>query len=109
MERVGHSPDLLVELITLFVELGPEMIADIKGSIDRGSAEDLQRSAHTFKGSVGNFSADKVFQIALSLENMGRNCEMSAANDALNALETEMNVLTEELNVIKNEFSSCQG
>ncbi len=108
MERVGHSPELLVELIELFIQLGPEMLAEIKDSIERGSAEDLQRSAHTFKGSVGNFAAQDVFQTALSLENMGRNQEMSRAQDVVNLLENEMNILTEELKAMKNEFSTPQ-
>ncbi len=106
MERVGHSPELLVELIQLFKELGPEMLADIKDSIERGSAEDLQRSAHTFKGSVGNFAAQDVFQAAFSLENMGRNQELTGAQDVVKLLETEMNILTDELKAIENEFST---
>ncbi|MFH0960533.1 MAG: Hpt domain-containing protein [Pseudomonadota bacterium] len=108
MERVGDSPELLLELIDLFMEIGPGMLDDIKDSIRRGSAEDLQRSAHTFKGSVGNFAAQNVFQAALTLETMGRNMEISGAQDAVNLLEKEMNILTEELNAIKGEFSSPQ-
>jgi two-component system, sensor histidine kinase and response regulator len=106
MERVGNSPELLLELIQLFMDIGPGMLEDIKDSIRRGSADELQRSAHTFKGSVGNFAAHNVFQAALSLENMGRNLEISGAQDAVNLLEKEMNILTEELKAIENEFST---
>jgi hypothetical protein len=37
---------------------------------------------------------------------MGRNLEISGAQDAVNLLEKEMNILTEELKAIENEFST---
>ncbi|MCX5872568.1 MAG: Hpt domain-containing protein [Deltaproteobacteria bacterium] len=108
MERVGESPELLVELIQLFLELGPTMLADIKTSIENNSADDLHRAAHTLKGSVGNFAADDAFQAALLLETIGRNSDLSGVQEAYAVLEREMSRLIEELMALKIEFVSPQ-
>jgi len=106
MERVGDSPELLVELIQLFLELGPGMLAEIKESIEKGSADDLEKTAHTLKGSVGNFAADDTFQASFLLETMGRNNNLTGAQDALILLQKELYRLFDELMVIKIELTS---
>jgi hypothetical protein len=37
---------------------------------------------------------------------MGRNQELTGAQDVVKLLETEMNILTDELKAIENEFST---
>lgn len=108
MERVGQSPELLVELIQLFLELGPTMLAEIKTSIENSSANDLHIAAHTLKGSVGNFAADDVFQAALVLETIGRNNNFSGVQESYAVLEREMSRLTDELMALKIEFVAPQ-
>jgi hypothetical protein len=49
------------------------------------------------KGSVGNFAAKKVFEIASQLELLGKNGNVHAAHGTCAALEGELSVLSREL------------
>ena len=108
MERVGNSCELLIELIELFLELGPSMFKDIKESVEKNSADSLQKSAHTLKGSVGNFAAEDTFEASLRLETMGRNKDLTGASEALIILENSLNRLFDELSAIKNDLSATK-
>ncbi len=108
MERVGDSPELLIELIELFLELGPGMLKSIQESVEQGSPDDLQRSAHSLKGSVGNFAAEDTFEASLLLETMGRNKNLTGAQDALTVLQNELSRLSNELTLIKSELVSSK-
>ena len=57
----------------------------------------LEYSAHTLKGAVGNFGAQRAWECALRLEMMGRGGEMSDAESAVNELEREVRGLMEAL------------
>jgi HPt (histidine-containing phosphotransfer) domain-containing protein len=105
MGHVGGNSELLVELIQLLLELGPNMVNEVGESIDRASSDDLQRTAHTLKGSVGNFAADAAVQAALSLEMMGRNHDFSKAHEAFILLKKEMGNVFDELQSLKLELT----
>lgn len=108
MERVGDSPELLIELIELFLELGPGMFREVKESVEQGSPDGLQKSAHTLKGSVGNFAADDAFEVSLQLETMGRNNDMANAKEVLVLLQNKLDRLLGELTSIRNELLSSK-
>ena len=57
LERVGGDKELLAEVVGLFLEDCPKLFEQMSAAIRRGDAEELQKVAHTLKGSVGNFSA----------------------------------------------------
>ncbi|MGC8658070.1 MAG: Hpt domain-containing protein [Desulfomonilaceae bacterium] len=106
MERVGYSCELLLELVELFLDIGPGMFKDIKESVVKNSAESLQKSAHALKGSVGNFAAQDTFEACLRLETMGRNKDLTDVSEALIVLESSLNKLFDELYAIRNELSA---
>ncbi|MHB8203235.1 MAG: Hpt domain-containing protein [Desulfomonilaceae bacterium] len=108
MEHVGDSPELLIELIELFLELGPGMFKDIQESVEQESPDGLQRSAHSLKGSVGNFAAEDTFEASLLLETMGRNKNLAGAQDALIVLQNALSRLFDELTSIKTELVSSK-
>ena len=106
MNQIGGNSELLLELIQMLLDLGPNMLDQVGESIKRVSSDDLEKTAHALKGSVGNFAADSVFQAALSLEMMGRNNDLSQANDAYNLLKKEMKNLFLELQTLKTELKN---
>ena len=65
--------DLLTELVDIFWEDCPRLLAEIRGAVDRGDSKALARSAHALKGSVGTFGAQLAFVVVQGLEAMGRN------------------------------------
>lgn len=90
LERVGGDQLLLEEVAQLFLETSPDLLGEIRRAVEAREARALERTAHTLKGSVGNFGAEAAYQAALRLEKMGRSGDLTAVEEALGALESEM-------------------
>ncbi|KAA3618666.1 MAG: hypothetical protein DWQ05_06810 [Calditrichaeota bacterium] len=81
LERVGGDAEFLQELFDIFLEDSVNLLSEIKENIASGDNEALQRTAHKLKGSISNFvPTGPVFDAAKSLEFMGRENELDAAD-----------------------------
>jgi two-component system sensor histidine kinase/response regulator len=105
LARVGGSQELLREVIGLFLEDCPKLLAAVGDAVRRGDTEAVYRASHTLKGSVGNFDAHNAMQIAQRLEARAREGNLEAATTIFAALEVEINALLAQL--AKNEVLSC--
>jgi HPt (histidine-containing phosphotransfer) domain-containing protein len=72
MDRLGGDRELLQELIGLYMEDEPGLLAQIAAAVNNRQADALRRAAHTLKGSVGNFCAPGAHAAAAALEAAGR-------------------------------------
>jgi HPt (histidine-containing phosphotransfer) domain-containing protein len=72
MDRLDGDRELLRELIGLYLEDEPSLIDQMAAAVSAGDAPRLARSAHTLKGSVGNFCAPAAHGAAAALELAGR-------------------------------------
>jgi CheY-like chemotaxis protein/HPt (histidine-containing phosphotransfer) domain-containing protein len=90
LEQVGDDKDLLRQLIDLFAEESPKLLSKMRDAIERQDPEMLQMAAHTMKGMIGNFAADRAVEEALNLENSGKSMNLGGAQDKLLALEKEI-------------------
>jgi PAS domain S-box-containing protein len=104
LERVGGDIELLRELVIIFTDDCPRLLDEIREAVQLGDAETLEKTAHTLKGSVGNFAAEDAFQAALRLEKIGRGKEMTLAQAALEELEREISRVINELAALSREF-----
>lgn len=98
--RVDGDLDLLRELVELFVEEGPRMLAEIEMAIEVGSASDLEKASHKIKGSVLQFSARAAAAIALELEENGRLGSLAGAERLLKTLRQEIDLLQQTLHAM---------
>jgi hypothetical protein len=103
LERVEGDRELLAEMAALFLEEYPTMLEQIQQAIVKQDPQELQHSAHTLKGSVGNFAAHGVFAAAFALEKMGRQGDLVHAAEALATLEQELAHLTPALTTLKGK------
>ena len=87
LERVDGDKELLGELVELFLEESPSMLADVKEAVARNDAKALEYAAHTLKGSVGNFWAKDACEAAFVLEEAARARSLSGAETSSVALE----------------------
>jgi CheY-like chemotaxis protein len=97
LARMEGDQALLAEVVAIFHAEAPRMLADLRRAIDEGDAAGLQRVAHSFKGAVAIFGAERASDAAQALESLGRNGSVSGAADALAALEQQMTALSNEL------------
>ena len=103
LDRVEGDLELLQEMADLFLEECPHMVEEIGHAITAGDAQALQHAAHTLKGSVSNFAADKATEASFALEKMGRQQDLTCAATALATLEQELGRLTPILLSLKEK------
>ncbi len=63
----------------------------------KADAYALERTAHSLKGSIGNFGAKRSFDAAYRLEKLGKEGKMDESKEAFKELEKELIVLEAEL------------
>jgi PAS domain S-box-containing protein len=103
LDRVGGDRELLREVVRLFFETSPAMLAELRQAAAAGDAETLHRQAHTLKGMVGHFGARAAIEAALRLEVMGRDANLAGAEEACAALAAEVERLRPALGRLLGE------
>jgi CheY-like chemotaxis protein len=68
LERVEGDQELLTEMIHLFQEDAPNLVAAMRDALEKGEMTVLERSAHSLKGALSNLSAKAAAAAALQLE-----------------------------------------
>jgi HPt (histidine-containing phosphotransfer) domain-containing protein len=97
LSYVGGDRALLDELLVIFAEDAPVRMDAIRKAIAGGDAQELTREAHTLKGALKILGAAAAAGLALELETLGREGDMSRARNAGAALQRAMDRLTQEL------------
>ena len=66
-QEVGE-PDLIVELIDLYLEDAPQWVEAIRAAVAQADAASIKRAAHTLKGSSGSVGVCQVAEICKLFE-----------------------------------------
>jgi signal transduction histidine kinase/CheY-like chemotaxis protein/HPt (histidine-containing phosphotransfer) domain-containing protein len=90
LDNLDNDTDFLREIGSDFFEACPERLTEMRNALVTGDSEALCSAAHTLKGSVGNFGAQRSFDAAARLENLARNGDLDEAIGALSRLEEEL-------------------
>jgi len=67
-QTMDDNKELFDEIVGLFLEDSPSHIEKIKNGLAQGDADAVRHSAHTLKGMVGIFAAERTMQAAEKLE-----------------------------------------
>lgn len=100
LNRMEGDEELLAEMISIFLEDYPNQLEAVQAAINVGNAEDLANAAHAFKGSVGNFGAERTFEAARQLEMLAKENRSDQWTDAWSLLRDEMAQLEPELGAL---------
>jgi signal transduction histidine kinase/DNA-binding response OmpR family regulator len=87
LKRTGGDAQLLRELVQMFLQEYPGLLAEIHAAIAAPDAPKLRRASHTLKGAVGTFAAQSACEAAERLEQMGRQGDLNGSDEAYGALE----------------------
>ena len=97
LSNMDGDTELLQELIELFLEDYPGSLTEIENAIKEKNANNLERSAHSFKGMLLNFAAIPASDVAFKLEKMGRDADFSQAEEAFLDLKKEIELVKQVL------------
>jgi signal transduction histidine kinase/DNA-binding response OmpR family regulator/HPt (histidine-containing phosphotransfer) domain-containing protein len=97
-EGLGDDPGLWREVIDLFLEETPRLLAQVRDALARHEAPALARAAHTLKGSLLVFRAEPAIQAALEVEAEARAADWTRLDAACHRLEHEIVRLEGALN-----------
>ena len=105
LESLEDLKDIMEEdfqmLIDTFIDDSEAKVKDMVGIISSGDPEALRQIAHSIKGSSGNVCAIGLSELARQLEKMGKDENISGANDVYEALKVEFGFVKD---VLKNKI-----
>jgi two-component system, sensor histidine kinase and response regulator len=77
---------LVTKMVALFIELTPERMERIEMGVALGTAEEIERGAHSLKSSAANLGAYDLQKILDRIEEHGEKKEVEAVAEILPAL-----------------------
>ena len=98
--RVDRDQALLRELVAVFAEEAPQLLARIEEGISAGVADDVKKASHKLKGSLLQFSARTAVAAAQELEEKAQSGPIAGIVPLLNRLRHEIELLQEGLNAM---------
>jgi PAS domain S-box-containing protein len=101
LARLGGNRQLLQEIVAVFLDDCPRLLARVREAIGDGDARALTFAAHTLKGSVSNFNAARAAAAARTLEELGRSGRLTDAPTACATLEHSIEQLCAELMALR--------
>lgn len=91
------EPDVLGEVLKLFLEEVPPRIARLRNAWAANNIEDMHRAAHSLKGSAGNIGAHAMFDVCKQLDGISKSGDLTAAGPLVDALGVEFGKVEEEI------------
>jgi CheY-like chemotaxis protein len=83
------EPDILNELIELFLNDVPPHLKTLQEAVEGKDASSIERIAHTLKGSCGNMGATRMAELCEELQEVGGSGDLARAPKLLERLEAE--------------------
>lgn len=94
-----------VNIIEIFDDQSKLLLNRIKKSIETNSPKELEISAHSLKGSVSTFHAERCRSLSFELEKIGKSQSVEGAEPILEELTNEVKELNSYLLELKKTFT----
>ncbi|MEN8163198.1 MAG: Hpt domain-containing protein [Acidobacteriota bacterium] len=92
----GGDPDLLNELVLIFIEIVPAQLATMKTAVATGDSTTAGREAHSLKGAAGALGALGIRKLAEDIEVLARQGTLETAKPLVASIERLVTQLKEE-------------
>ncbi|MCX7839586.1 MAG: response regulator [Anaerolineae bacterium] len=99
--QAPDEPDLVQQLIDLYLADVPERLNALRQAIAQGDATRLAQTAHSLKGSSANIGAQRVARVCLELERCGKANDLTSVAEQLAVLEQEIERARQALQELK--------
>ncbi|MCM3874081.1 MAG: response regulator [Pyrinomonadaceae bacterium] len=90
LERLGGDQELLENVVQMFLDECPSLIANLWAVVRQGDAKSVELAGHTLRGLAANFGAASACELAFKLELMGREGNLEESEAVTTALEAEL-------------------
>jgi HPt (histidine-containing phosphotransfer) domain-containing protein len=106
LDRIDGDKSLFREIVGIFIQDTPSLISALGDGISQGSAETVEKAAHTIKGSCAMMSAKRLGGLAHQLEMNAREKNLSGAKtlyrsiiECFNDLKMNMAAVLEKMDL----------
>lgn len=99
-----YDKETIIEIIDLFYEEYPARVKQLNKATETRDAELLRTSAHSLKGVISHFYAEKPRQLARELEEKGTSQDFEGVEQIKQDLLQQIEQMLEELKEIKKEY-----
>ncbi|MCR9244506.1 MAG: Hpt domain-containing protein [bacterium] len=100
------DPELLVDLIQMFLEDGPSKVRSITEGLEEGDFEKVERAAHSLKGTSGNLGAKFLQDSCEAMQLASRNQEMENVRTLTPQIVTNYHDAELALQKLLNSYTS---
>ena len=83
------EPDVLGEVLQLFLDEVPKKIDVLRSAMASGDAANVQRTAHSLKGSSGNIGARAMHDVCRQLDDRAKSAELWRLQPLVDSLTVE--------------------
>ena len=101
------EPDLLDELVEMFVTDGDARVQALAGAARDLRAGDVEREAHALKGASAVFGAEAVVELCQRLQLAGRSGDLAGVPSLVEQLRHEYGRLTSALHAVTGRSASA--
>ena len=91
------EPDILIEVLKLFLEEVPPRIDRLRNALAAGNIQEVHRTAHSLKGSAGNIGARRLYDVCRDIDDKGKAGDMAGAAALVDALGAEYSKVESEI------------
>jgi HPt (histidine-containing phosphotransfer) domain-containing protein len=91
------EPDVLTEVLRLFLHEVPPRIDRLRNAWTTGDIQGMYRAAHSLKGSAGNIGAQRLYDVARQLDELGRAGNVASSAQLVAALGIEFDKVEVEI------------
>jgi len=108
-EAFHHDWEFFAEIVGLYTTDYPRLLEGLRDALQSGDAAAFRRAAHALKGMVNLFQAAAATDMALGLENRGKNDDLQGAEAEVNALSAELEAMKKTLMELAEEHTKGSG
>jgi HPt (histidine-containing phosphotransfer) domain-containing protein len=109
LANLGGDEHVLAEVARVFLVECSRLMSELREAIHRNNALELEHAAHSMKGSIGAFAAQKAYETACRLEELGHEGRLKDAERVYANLEAEINRLRPEMESLGSSGESSSS
>ena len=98
------GPGIITELIDLFLQDSPGLLADLRHGVETSDAELIRYTAHTLKSSSASLGAMGLSALCETLEAMGKTANLDQATEKVDQAEAQYHQVKLELKEMWQKF-----